>query len=413
MSDKNSSPIAANRLDYIDWMRGLACVLMIQAHCYDSWLTPEARKTLLYRWSQDASTLPAPIFLLLAGVSFVLVTERLQQKQIPANKIFKTALLRGAEILGFAFLLRIQEFVLGFPKCPWTDLFRVDVLNILGISLIFMAIFWRLAVMMSASAVTAGTQADNRTPALATQPQPSDGIRPSPKWRTPAILYSLIIAAIIALATPPLWTTHRPRFLPWMLESYINGVHIYNSPQPWLFAIFPWCAFAFVGLAFGLFIFSNFARPRQSLTLAIVGAIGALACGLSLLFDNSSVKLYAVYDYWHSSPNFFLMRAGLLLILLFAIYAWCRWGLATKGFSPFIQFGKTSLLVYWVHMEFVYGRLSILRKWKTGIPLATAGMIVIFAAMLALSIWRTRAKKRAAIKLQARTPAPSPVTTAI
>ena len=31
-------------------------------------------------------------------------------------------------------------------------------------------------------------------------------------------------------------------------------------------------------------------------------------------------------------------------------------------FSPLIQLGKTSLLVYWVHIEFVYGRFSILRK---------------------------------------------------
>jgi hypothetical protein len=51
-------------------------------------------------------------------------------------------------------------------------------------------------------------------------------------------------------------------------------------------------------------------------------------------------------------------------------------------------------------MEFVYGRLSILPKFRSTIPLATAGMVVIFAAMLGLSIWRTRVKKRAAVNLQ-------------
>ena len=199
---------------------------------------------------------------------------------------------------------------------------------------------------------------------------------------------------MIALATPPLWTTHRPRFLPWMLESYINGVHIYNAPQTWLFAIFPWSGFAFVGLAFGLFIRSDFAQRKEVQALAATAAVGALACLLSLAFDNSSVKLYAVYDYWHSSPNFFLMRCGILLLLAFAVFAWCRWGVATRGFSPFMLFGKTSLLVYWVHIEFVYGRLSILPKGRTGIPLATAGMIVIFAAMLAFSSWRLRQRAK-------------------
>src|SRR3989442_11899087 len=34
---------SSSRLAYIDWMRGLACVLMFQTHCYDSWLGGGAR----------------------------------------------------------------------------------------------------------------------------------------------------------------------------------------------------------------------------------------------------------------------------------------------------------------------------------------------------------------------------------
>jgi len=381
--------VPIKRLAYIDWMRGLACVLMIQAHCYNSWLNPEARKTLLYRWSQELSTLPAPIFLFLSGVSFALVTEGLRRKNKSRTGIFRTALLRGAEILGLGFLLRVQEFVLGYPKSPWTDLFKVDVLNILGVSIIFMALFWRLVSSSGSSEHSAG----HRTPSV-------DSGESVATRRNVAIGLSLLITAAIAIATPPLWTTHRPNFLPWMLESYINGVHNFGVPTPWIFSIFPWCGFAFVGLAFGSFLFSDFAQRRQVTALSTVGAIGALACALSLWCDYSSVKIYSVYDYWHSSPNFFLMRCGILLLLTLTIFAWCRWGWATEGFSAFIQFGKTSLLVYWVHIEFVYGRLSILPKGRTTIPLATAGMAVIVAAMLALSMWRTRAKKRAAPNLQ-------------
>jgi uncharacterized membrane protein len=370
----NEEPASSKRLAYIDWMRGLACVLMIQAHCYDSWLNADARKTALYRWSQELSTLAAPIFIFLAGVSFALVTERLRRKNTPEGQIFKTAIFRGAQIFGFGLLLRVQEFVLGYPKSPWTDLFRVDVLNILGISILLMAVFWR---------VTAAPHWwDSSTGHVATREVKN------PRVRT--ISLSLCIAAIIALATPPLWTTHRPRFLPWMLESYINGVHIFNVPQTWLFAVFPWCGFAFVGLAFGLFLFSDFAQRKEAQALATIGAVGAVACLLALALDYAPVRLYAVYDYWHSSPNFFLMRCGILLTLTFAIFAWCRWGIATRGFSPFMLFGKTSLLVYWAHIEFVYGRLSILPKGRSGMPLATGGMVVIFAAMWALSKWRLR-----------------------
>src|SRR6185437_10035877 len=33
----------SQRLETFDWMRGLACVLMFQTHCYDAWLAPAAR----------------------------------------------------------------------------------------------------------------------------------------------------------------------------------------------------------------------------------------------------------------------------------------------------------------------------------------------------------------------------------
>src|SRR5439155_11037321 len=113
-----------------------------------------------------------------------------------------------------------------------------------------------------------------------------------------------------------------------------------------------------------------------------------------VFFDSSSIHLYAVYDYWHSNPGFFLMRCGILLIILFLVYAWCRWGFAQKGFSPIIQLGNTSLLVYWVHIEFVYGRFSILPKKQCSALQATAGLLTIFLAMLGLSLLWIRLKKR-------------------
>src|SRR5215469_2940907 len=84
------APPGMTRLAYIDWMRGLACVLMFQTHCYDSWLSPEARKSSsLIIWSQLGGTLPAPLFIFLAGVSFALVTERLREKGVERAAIAK------------------------------------------------------------------------------------------------------------------------------------------------------------------------------------------------------------------------------------------------------------------------------------------------------------------------------------
>ena len=401
----------SGRLAYIDWMRGLACVLMFQTHCYNSWLRPEARKSALYAWSQLGGTLPAPLFVFLAGVSFAMVTQRWREKGAAPNAIARTTIWRGAEIYGLGLLFRAQEFALGYPHSPWTDLLRVDVLNILGLSMMLMGVLcWLTSIELDGNRVGyAPPVFQNRSSPASTTPAPLPAN--VDRLRNRAIVWSIVTATVIALATPLLWTTLRPKWLPWPLESYINGVHIYNQPQPWLFPLFPWSAFGFVGLALGLFLFSNLAKHKQVLTFSTIAGIGLAACGLSMLLDAAPLHLYptAIYDYWHTSPNFFLMRCGILLVILFLVYAWCRWGLGQRGFSPMVQLGNTSLLVYWVHIEFVYGRFSILPKGQCSLLKATTGLLVIFIAMLALSLLRTRWKKRPAKVLQGR-PEPAAAT---
>src|SRR6266581_2579846 len=388
--------VKMKRLAYIDWMRGLACVLMFQTHCYDSWLSPEARKSSsLIVWSQLGGTLPAPLFVFLAGVSFALVTERLREKGIERNAIAKQTLLRGAEVFGMGLLFRVQELALGYPRSPWTDLLRVDVLNMLGLSMMLMGVLCWLTASRSHVNLTASRSHVNLA---------GDGTVAAARIRT--LVAAIFVAATVAMATPPLWTTHRPKFLPWPIESYINGVHTFGQPQPWLFPLFPWSAFAFAGLAAGFFLFSESAKRREGLMFGALGAAGIIAVALSVFFDSTRVRLYAVYDYWHSNPDFFLLRCGVLLVILFLVYAWCRWGFAQKGFSPIIQLGNTSLLVYWVHIEFVYGRFSILPKKQCSALQATAGLLTIFLAMLGLSLLRTRLKKR---KVRASQPSPAAI----
>jgi len=393
----------ARRLAYIDWMRGFACLLMFQTHCYNSWLSPADRRSALYAYSQLGGTLPAPLFIFLAGISFALVTEKLRQKGTTRAAIARTTILRGAEIYGLGLLFRIQEFTFGFPIAPWTDLFRVDVLNILGISMMLMGVLCWLTA----------SRAERITPEFgpSATASPASALNASPiktswlaKSRDRALAGGVLVAAVVALVTPLIWKTTRFSAMPWQLETYLNGVHTFGRPQAWLFPIFPWTAFAFAGLAIGFFLLSDSAKHYQTKAFAALACTGFLACALSVLFDLGPVRLYnpADYDYWHTSPNFLLMRCGILLLILFFAYAWCRWGYAQRGFSPVIQLGQTSLLVYWVHMEFVYGRLSILPKGRCSIASATAGLVVIFFAMLALSIGRTNWKKRAVRVSEAR-----------
>ncbi len=340
---------------------------MFQTHCYDSWLASPARKTRLFMWSQLGGTLPAPLFLFLAGISFALITDKFRQRGTPRAQIAKTTIRRGAEIFGLGLLFRLQAFMLAWPWAPWTDLLRVDVLNIIGVSMILMGLVCWLAAVVS-SGITI---------------------------RVRSIALAAPVAIFIPLVTPPLWTTWRLRWLPWPLESYVCGVHTYSEPQAWLFPIFPWTGFAFAGLAVGFLLLSDWARRREALAFALLASSGVALMAFARTLDHAPRQLYAVYDFWHTSPNFFLIRVGLLLVILSAIYVWCRWGVATRGFSPLIQLGQTSLLVYWVHIEFVYGsRLHILPNHANSILVATFGLLFITVTMLVLSRLRTEWKLR-------------------
>ncbi len=352
----------SSRLAYIDWLRGLACLLMFQTHCYDAWLGGAARQSTFFMWSQLGGTFPAPLFLFLAGISFALVTDKLLQKGLAPGEIAKKTILRGAEIFGLGLLFRLQEFLIALGWAPWSDLFRVDILNVIGLSLMLMGgMCWGVLEIFGAA-----------------------------NSRTRMVCAAVFVCAAISALAPLLWTIWQPRFLPWELETYINGVHNLGTPQAWLFPIFPWTAFAFAGLAFGFLLLSDSARKLGAGAFVLAGVAGLILIYGAKFLDSRPWQVYPVFDFWHTSPEFLAMRLGMLLVLVLAAYAWCRWGLGQWKFSPLIQLGHTSLLVYWVHIEFVYGKYSILPHRSQSIAGATRGLITIFLAMLALSIVRTK-----------------------
>ena len=79
------------------------------------------------------------------------------------------------------------------------------------------------------------------------------------------------------------------------------------------------------------------------------------------------------------------------LLVLACAYIWNEYAIK-DGWSWVRQFGTTSLLIYWVHIELVYGRWF--GPWKerlTNIECAFAAAAVMLL-MLALSVTRTRWK---------------------
>src|SRR2546430_7595857 len=168
------------------------------------------------------------------------------QKGLPAAQIAASTIRRGAEIFVFGLLFRLQEFVIALGWAPGSDLLRVDVLNAIGVSMMLMGIVCWLVL----------------------------AVHRGPHTRLALVLTATGTALLISLLTPPLWTTWRPHWLSWPIESYLDGVHNLGQPQSWLFPIFPWTAFAFAGLAVGFFLLGHWARQREAAVFVLAGVAG-------------------------------------------------------------------------------------------------------------------------------------------
>ena len=98
----------------------------------------------------------------------------------------------------------------------------------------------------------------------------------------------------------------------------------------------------------------------------------------------SASYLPAVYpqtNFWTSSPTFFFLRAGLLVLAIAVAWAWER--LARPGaWSPLRVLGRESLFVYWIHVEMVYGLLTMPIHRRLPLPWVLAAFLAFTFLML-------------------------------
>jgi fucose 4-O-acetylase-like acetyltransferase len=196
-----------------------------------------------------------------------------------------------------------------------------------------------------------------------------------------------ILGVLIAAASPLVlqidWS-----HIPTLIKNYIAPDYAY-------FSFFPWAAFFVFGLSAGSVIrlLTDDQMDRAMLWAAVFGA--ALIIG-GHYFSDLPYSLYTNTEFWLDSPAMVLMKLGALLWVLPFAFIWTRYA-ANTGWSVVSQLGTTSLLVYWVHIELVYGRW--LGAWKESLDntqvLALTTVVIIL--MVALSVLKTSAKKWSAM----------------
>jgi uncharacterized membrane protein len=331
-----------NRLAYIDWMRGLAAVIMLQGHVFHAFTHNEHRQSAAYQLSQFVGGMPPAIFLFLTGVTLAFLMDGRERRGLPPVERVWAALRRAGYLLGVAFLFRLQLWVFGLPSSPWTDLFRVDILNCMALAV---AVFSLLAVFRTVE----------------------------------RIRLCAVLGMAIAGASPLL------SMVDWSLLP--QGFKDYLAPAYTGFPFFPWAAFLAFGMSAGSLIRVT-AQENMDRLLQWAALAGTLLIMAGWYFSNSPYSLYPSSEFWLNSPSLVFIKLGVILWIGAFAFLWNK-GEAGERWSWVRQFGLTSLLVYWVHIELVYGRWFFFWRENLDIPQTVLAAVGITLLMLGLSVART------------------------
>ncbi len=350
---------ASGRLAFIDWTRGFAAVIMLQGHVFDSFTRTDLRKQGPFVLSQFLGGMPPAIFLLLTGITFAFLMDSQERQGAKSWQRVVASLKRSRYLFLIAFLFRIQLYVFGFPTSPAGELLRVDILNCMGMAMLILA---PMAVFSTLERIRLCT------------------------------ILGLVIAGL-----SPVISMIPATSIPWIVRSYFFPSYNY-------FGFFPWASFLAFGLAMGS-VLRVVKQEDLGRAMEWTFAIGLGLIVTASYFSNLPYSIYAKSEFWLNSPGLILIKLGAVLAMLAAAYLWVNLG-ALEKWSVFRQLGTTSLLVYWVHIEIVYGRWFGIWKEALSVQKVLVFTGVLIALMTGLSVMRTRIKSVGAFF--GASPAPQP-----
>jgi uncharacterized membrane protein len=331
---------------------------MVGAHVTDAWTRVEDRGRTLYMYTVFIAGMAAPLFLFLAGLTIAMAASARAEKVGHAAAAAQ-ARKRGLQIFVLAFLFRLQSQLLGWGA--FINFLKVDILNVMGIAMIAAALIWSLS--------------SNRLVRL--------------------LLFAIATAAV-AMSTPLVREAGMLAALPDAIESYIRPL-----PGRTNFALFPWMAFLLAGAIVGELVYAAKTAAQERRLQA-----GLLVSGLAgaILAHEASFRpsIYPVANFWTSSPTFFFIRLGLCTAMVpiargvdhFHNFLRSRFGIGAGTTDVpgrvIATLGRSSLFVYWIHVEMAYGGLARPLKRALPLELSLVATVALCALLYQIVLWKDR-----------------------
>lgn len=340
------------RLPFLDWMRGLALVIMIQVHVFNSFARMEQRNGGLYALAVFTGGMAGPLFLFLAGITFAFQMDRLERKEIPPRLRWLACLRRAGYVWGVAYLIRITDWAASWPHSSWEEITRVDILNSMGLA---------LAVFSPATLLKNGRR-----------------------------IRTVLMAAVGIAAVSPLVAN-------WSWTGVPRLVHEYLAPGfgRGHFPFFPCASYVGFGMTAGSALRLTEA-PRMDRLMQWSAMFGGLFILSGQYVANLPYAVYPKTNFWTDNPSLIFIRIGIALVILAGCYLWTAY-LVAPGWSWLQCLGRSSLLVYWVHLMLVYGPATAAWHTALSIPGTVIAVIAVIAAMVGLAAawqgWQGRRRR--------------------
>jgi uncharacterized membrane protein len=347
----------ATRRTYLDVLRGVTVLVMIEAHVIDSWTRAGDRATNGFREALIVGGFAAPLFLFLAGVAVAMSAGSKARRGGDDRAAAIAAGKRGLQIFALAFVFRLQSYLLS--RAPAWSMLKVDILNVMGPSMIAAAVLWWL-------------------------------LR-NPRGRIVGFLAAMVA---FVLATPVIRHLAGLDALPDPIEGYLRPI-----PGLTNFTFFPWVGFVMAGAALGVIL--DAARDATADRRANLACLGIGLATAAIAYKASFLPpLHPRSGFWTTSASFFFIRLGLMVAAVGAAWLWekrpslrLRSGQTAGRWSPLQMLGRSSLFVYWVHVELVYGLISLPLHGAFSLQAAWVGYVLVCALMTWLTYLKDRVKR--------------------
>ena len=341
------------RLDFIDYLRGLAVLWMIEVHVIDVCLADTLKHGWFYNLVNISNGFVAVAFIFCAGIGFQLAFSKKETAYRSGDSALWLYLRRLGHILLLAYWLHLPAFslqrTLQSSTAELINLYDCDVLQ----SIVYSSL---LALIVSLTIR-------------------SERVR---MWTFIGLgLFSYFFIGWV-------WSFYPGSVLPGPLAALL-------APQPISkFPLVPYSGHFFMGMVV-VYFFRKASNPFLAAQRFLFTAFSLAA--ITLVLKNSPFDLPGHEDWWHYSGGHALFRSSVVVVVLFLFYLY-RDRIEGARFAGVLTLcGRESLFMYISHLMFVYGTVSNFglrhlahNRWGVG-ETALVYLVIVALCYSLASMW--------------------------